>query len=102
MGHAIALRPGRRHKSERVGHSHAFIAASLGVLVGGLGVSVASLAFDAVQSRVTIVSEALARPSPPSPLPARELSAEWRWQPKAVAYEDIFRAERSRRPDWIR
>jgi hypothetical protein len=99
MGHAIAIRPGRRHKSERVGHSHAFIAASLGVLVGGLGVAVASLAFDAVQSRVTSMSEVLA---PPSPLPARELSAEWRWHPKAVSYEHMYRAERSRRPDWIR
>jgi hypothetical protein len=99
MSHAVALRPGRTNTPERSRHRHAFIAASLGVLVGGLGVAVASLAFDAVQSAFTNVSEPVVSPSP---LPARELPAEWRWQPRGVEYEHMYRAERTKRPDWIR
>jgi hypothetical protein len=77
----------------------ALFRALLGVTLGVLGFAIAATFFDVVQ---TAVAERAAMIEPVAEFPVRELPAEWRWQPKGVEYEHMYRDKTSPRLDWIR
>jgi hypothetical protein len=99
MSEMIAI-PRHRPAGNERGRGHPrFIRALLGLTIGVLGFAVAASGFDLVR---TVVAEQAATLEPVVNHPAPELPPEWRWQPKGVEYEHMYRKKTSPRFDWIR
>lgn len=78
---------------------HVLFRALLGVTLGILGFAIATTLFDVARSAVV---ERTAIVEPVVDFPVRELPPEWRWQPRGVDYEHMYRIKTSPRLDWIR
>jgi len=99
MSQSIAI-PHHRQPGRERGRAHHLLLSTL------LGTIIAVLGFALVGSAVDVVSGVLAQVTPTAePLvefPARELSAEWKWEPKGVEVDHMYRQYAPPRLDWIR
>jgi len=83
-------------------HQHPqFLAALLILLLAIVGVAIATLMLDVVR---TVPAEPVSTAAAVTDIPARELPPEWRWAPKGVDVEHMYRegAEPRPRKKWIR
>jgi hypothetical protein len=99
MSESIAIPHQRLARRERGRAHHLLLGGLLGMIIGALG-------FAIIASTVDVVGAALAEKTPtavsPVEFPARELPPEWRWKPKGVPVEHMYRQYPSARLDWIR
>ena len=99
MSESIAIPHRRLARRERGRAHHLLLGALLGMIIGALG-------FAIVVSTVDVVRLALAEETPAAAslveFPDRELPPEWRWQPKGVPVEHMYRQHAPARLDWIR
>jgi hypothetical protein len=99
MSESIAIPHHRLAGRERGRAHHLLLGALLGMIIGALG-------FAIVASTVDVVGAALAEKTATAvslvEFPARELPPEWRWEPKGVEVEHMYRQHAPARLDWIR
>ena len=99
MSHTIAIQQPRHYGQNLARVRYLLLGAFLGLVIGALG-------FAAVASSVDVVRAAwLERSAAAEQIvsyPPRELPREWRWEPKAVEFEHMYRQQAAPRIDWIR
>ena len=99
MSEMIAI-PQYRSAGNEWGREHPrFFRACLGLTIGVLGFAIVMSAFDVVRSAQ---ADQTATVEPAADLLAPDLPREWRWQPKGVEFEHMYRHKTSPRLDWIR
>lgn len=99
MSHSIAI-PHHRHDGQRLARArYLLLSAFLGLVIGALGFAVVASTVDAVRAALLERSAAAERVVS---YPPRELPREWRWAPKAVEFEHMYRQQAAPRIDWIR
>jgi hypothetical protein len=99
MSEVLSLPQPRSAGNAWVREHRGFLRTFVGAALGILGFAIATTLFDVVQ---TAVAERTAAAEPVADFPVRELPPEWRWQPKGVEYEHMYRDKTSPRLDWIR
>ena len=99
MSESITIPHHRPARRDGVRAHYLFVSALLALIIGGLGYAIVASTVDAVRAGI---SDANAIAEPVVEYPARELPAEWRWEPKGVEFEHMYRQKASPRIDWIR
>ena len=99
MAETIALSHLRPTGTERGRGLQLFYGILLGLIIGALGFAIAASTFDVVRAALPLETAAV---EPAAEYPARELSREWRWKPKGIDVDYMYRQQASPRSDWIR
>ncbi len=99
MSHAIAIYQPLHHRQNLARARYRLLSAFLGLIIGALGFAIVASTIDVV--RAASLERSAAAESVVS-YPPRELPREWRWEPKTVEYEHMFRQQAAPRIDWIR
>lgn len=97
MREAFAVRHGREREWSRP--YPLLLGMVLGLTLGALGFAILASATDLLPS---VQADATASEGGAVEFPARELSREWRWSPKGLEVEHMYRRHETPRLDWIR